>query len=295
MGGLRSAPRGRAKWSFLARGRFRRIAAVCFAALLGLGATSPANGLSVTPFGTSGEGGSVNGQTFTIGAGGEVFELDGFVNIPGQDLNGATYGTSAQLSVDSLPGGLAFTFSSTLLDSNTDIILTYEFTNNTGGAISGLTFVSFVDAEIDKTVNTSFNEVATTSGTLATGQDFEVDEPGWVSGDIFSNALDGALDGTNALPPGSPDDVSVAQALSFGTAPLQVGGVVAFEIMISEDADAIGSFRITQSDTDPSSSTTITYSGLAIPEPGTASLIGLGLAALATGRSHTRRRGPPTH
>jgi len=77
--------------------------------------SSPAWGITFTPFGSTGEGGLSNGQTLTIGSGGEVFELDAFLRIGGMDLNGANFGSSAQLSLDALPLDLDFTFSSSLL------------------------------------------------------------------------------------------------------------------------------------------------------------------------------------
>jgi hypothetical protein len=278
-----------------------RLTALGFVALLLLGPTPPAHAISVTPFGPAGEGGDFNGQLFTIGSGGQVFELDAFVNIQGLDLNGATAGTSAQLSVDALPSGLDYSFSSSLLDSDTDILLTYEFTNNTAGTLSDLVFLSFLDAEIDEPLNTFFNEVATTSGSLASGQLFEVDEPGFVFGDIFSNLRQGSLDGTNITPP--EEDVSMALEFSFAAVPLEIGDRATIEIMISEDGDTLGPFAITQSDTDPRSTTAITYSGESsvsgggpgqvIPEPRSLLLFAPGAMILAAGlrRSPRRRSG----
>src|SRR6185295_16117467 len=74
--------------------------------------------ITVGAFGIHGEGGTKNGQNFQIGSGGSVFELDAFLNIAGLDLNGTNLnqkGTSAQLSRDSLPAGLVYTFSQKFL------------------------------------------------------------------------------------------------------------------------------------------------------------------------------------
>ena len=78
----------------------------------------------------------------------------------------------------------------------------------------------FVDHEIDADDNTFFNEVGSVSGGAATvGQSWEIDEPGYVDGDIYENFQAGALDnsigrssygGTNF-----PDDVSMALGWDF--------------------------------------------------------------------------------
>ncbi len=243
--------------------------------------------VSITPFGADGEGGSVNGQTFTIGAGGEVYELDAFVNIGGQDLNGGTFGTSAQLSVDALPAGLDFAFGATLSADSTDLTLSYSFTNNTGSDLNDFVFLSFVDADIDAASNTWYNEFATISGTLEAGQNFEVDEPGYVFGDIFNNLLRGDLDGTNAVPPGSPEDVGMA--LSFGLPVFELGETFGIEIMLSEDGDSLGTFLISQGD--PGSTTTIAYSGAATqPMPEPSSLVLFGAGGLVVSRALRKRR-----
>ncbi len=112
-------------------------------------------GIFSTPFVPGGQGGSINGQILSFGSGGEVFELDAFVNITGLDLNGASLGTSAQLSTDPLPAGLAFSFSTSLSPDTTDLTLTYTLTNNSAGTFNDVSFFSFVDAEIDVPINVS--------------------------------------------------------------------------------------------------------------------------------------------
>jgi hypothetical protein len=256
------------------------LAPVLFACLAAL----PAGAIVVGgAFGPGGEGGDANGQPIQIGPGGAVFEVDAFVSIEGQDLNGAgTSGTSAQLSADPLPSGLAYAFASSLEDSDTDLRLRYTFTNNTGGALAGVSFFSFVDAEIDEVLNTFFNEYAETSGSLASGQSFEADEPGFVFGDLFTNLLDGALDGSNGVPISAPDDVALALGFSLGT--LGIGQSAIVEILLSQDGDRLGSFALTHRDSDPESLTVITLSGLVVPEPATALLLAGGLAAIGMAR-----------
>jgi len=273
---------------------------LCLALLAG-----PARGITVGAFGAAGEGGSANGQVFEVGAGGAVFELDAFVGVGGLDLNGAAPGTTAQLSVDALPTALTFGFSSQLSDGATDLTLTYELRNDGATALADVRFYSFLDAEIDEPTTSFFNEFAETSGTLAPGQSFEVDEPGYVFGDVFVNLQAGTLDGVNALPVGSPDDVAMALGFDVGT--VGVGEIARIEVMVSEDEGRIGSFAIAQRDDAPGSDDVITYSGRsrlipvrddtgpAVPEPTAGLLYGLGVAvALAahrrSARSSCRRR-----
>jgi len=213
---------------------------------------------------------------FTIGSGGAVEEIEAFLAGP--------EGPVARLSSDAPPAGVALSFRSILSPDATDLRLVYEITNQSVVATPApFTFVSFVDAEIDEALNTFFNEYAETEGALAAGRSFEVDEPGFVSGDIFDNARAANLDGINAVPASAPEDVSMA--LAFTILNLAPGQTARFELMLSEDGDSLGGFAIRQRDA-ATSSTAITFSGVAsiVPEPGTAALLALGAAALALRR-----------
>ena len=91
------------------------------------------------------------------------------------------------------------------------------------------------------------------------------------------------MDNTNALPLGSPDDVSLALGFDLGNlAPLAMATV---NVLVSEDGDAIGTLALAQRDSDPDSVTVITLSGqsvvaVTVPEPATGLLFGGGLMAL---------------
>ena len=68
----------------------------------------------------------------------------------------------------------------------------------------------FVDFEIDESVNTFYNEYGESNGSAPAGLSWEIDEPGYVFGNIFDNFLAGSLDNTNAIPDTAPEDVSMA-------------------------------------------------------------------------------------
>ena len=278
----------------LRAGRVGLLGGVVLAAAVSIAGPEPARALSMTPFGPGGAGGTMHGQSLELGPGGVVFELDALLHVGG---------TSTQLSqAGATVSGLAFQFAASLSADTTDLTLSYSFTNTTAAAISNVAFVSFLDAEIDEPLNTFFNEFATVRGTLAAGQSFEIDEPGFAFGNLFANAAANALDGTNALPPGSPDDVAMALQFSIGT--LGVGETAIVELMISEDGDTLGSFAIDHEDSDPASTTRISYSGAvrlssppgpapAIPEPGAALSFGLGLCVVALALRRPRHTHSP--
>ncbi|MCP5060378.1 MAG: hypothetical protein GY937_27080 [bacterium] len=257
-------------------------------------AADSATAISMTAFGPGGAGGTQNGQTLDVGPGGSIFEADAFLHVGG---------THTQLSqAGGTVSGLDFAFGSSLSADTTDLTITFTFTNNTAASIGNVSFSSFLDAEIDEPTNTFFNEYATTRGTLAAGQTFEVDEPGFAFGDLFANAQAGTLDGTNTLPIGTPDDV--AMGLQFAVGSLAAGQSATISLMISEDGSSLGTFAIDQGDTGASSNTVVTYSGNlqksaipppgpAIPEPTSALVFALGAWLVREAlREHNRHRPP---
>lgn len=244
-----------------------------------------ARAIVVAPFGPNGTYQRAPGPpVFQIGSGGFVEEIDAFVRPDGAPV-------ATRLSTGAVPAGLALSFSATLSADQSDLLLTYEFLRTAPAPLGSLTFLSFVDLEIDETLNTFFNEYGEMAGAPAPGQGWEIDEPGFVSGNLFANALAGVLDGTNAVPASTPDDV--AMALSFALGPLGPGQIARFEVMLSQDGDAIGGLALCQLDADPRSTTVVTYSGRAsvVPEPGTALLLGAGITGVALRRrAQTERR-----
>jgi len=141
----------------------------------------------------------------------------------------------------------------------------------------------FVDHEIDESLNTFFNEFGTTSGSVSAGQSWEIDEPGYVFGDIFDNFGLSALDNSNGVPAGSDDDVSMAMGWDFA---LAAGETAMIDFLLSDTSGS--GFNLIQTDPDSiasiffSSALSIDGSGpQPIPEPGTILLLGSGLIGLA--------------
>src|SRR5690242_13623255 len=222
--------------------------------------------ITVGPFGPRGQGGDLNGQNFTIGTGGQVHELDGFVYIQGLDLNGNLLGSTAQLSRDSLPTNLTYQFSFALSADAADIVLTYSFTNNSGSTFTDVRFFVLLDAEIDETINTLFNEYGTVQGSPGAGgadpapNQWQIDEPGFQTGTLVRNLYLGLLNNSNSVPATALNDV--AMSLGFSLGDLLPGDGASVRVMISEAQHQLGSFALTQHDADPASKTVITLSGL---------------------------------
>lgn len=165
---------------------------------------------------------------------------------------------------------------------------------NTGVAtLTDLKFIVFLDADIDRDDNTFFNEYGdfvsldlppgAPAGSVSASE-WEIDEPGFLFGDILGNAAAGFLDNSNAIDSALPDDVSLA--LLFQVGALDPGLAATVTLQISRTN--INGLR----QLDPDSELSFYFNGFAgvdeapptggeIPEPGTWSLFagGLGVAA----------------
>jgi hypothetical protein len=145
------------------------------------------------------------------------------------------------------------------------------------------TFIAFFDHQFDPATNTYYNEFGSAMGIPATGQSWEIDEPGWSFGDIYSNTQNGSLDRTNAVPAGAPDDVSWALGWDFA---LSNGDTVVISLLLSDILPTSGFYL---SHTDPESQETIYFSSSLsvsvpaepVPEPATVLLMTVGLLALS--------------
>ncbi|MBK7815498.1 MAG: PEP-CTERM sorting domain-containing protein [Rhodocyclaceae bacterium] len=160
------------------------------------------------------------------------------------------------------------------------------------------TAIGFVDVEIDESINTFFNEFGETSGSLPAVQSWEIDEPEYVFGDIWTNFSSGVLDNTNAVPDTSPDDVSMALGWDFTLDP---GYTAKASYFLSAAAPSSG-FYLTHTDPDSDASLYF-YSTLSItpncqpgtpgcnpiPEPSMAWLFAPALAGLVWTRRRSKK------
>lgn len=142
------------------------------------------------------------------------------------------------------------------------------------GTVGSYFFRAFFDHEIDEFDNTFYNEYGSVTGAPSAGLSWEIDEPGYVFGDIYTNFTAGTLDNSNAVPASAPDDVSMALGWTFAGGP---GDTAVFNFVISDTAPASG-FYLQQ--TDPDSSKDIYFSSSAtfstpttVPEPGSVILL----------------------
>lgn len=172
------------------------------------------------------------------------------------------------------------------------IVLTVS---TTGSHFAGL----FLDHEIDELENTFFNEFGVVHGAPAAGWSWEIDEPGFLFGDIYLNFLASdssasALDNSNGVPDSRPDDVSMAMGWSFNLAPAETA-LITFSLSTTRPASG---FFLEQRD--PDSDQSVYFSGLGridsggtpVPE-GVNSGLAFGLVSLM-GYLYRRRlaRGP---
>lgn len=261
-----------------------------------------ASGISMNPLPADGAGGAASGHFFEIGGDTVVAELDAYLGIAGEDLNGGLFGTTVQLSLDPLPAGLSFTIAQQLSPGATDLLLRYTFTNNTGADLSGLEFFSFLDADIAPGVNTTFNEYAELLGVPAPDNGFEVDTPAGTFPEIIDHLLLGQLDDGNAFPdPQQTGDVSMALSVYLGD--LLDGDSTGVEVLISEIGSSLGGLTLVQHDVPgaaQASPTQVTYSAALsasatpLPLPSPLLLVLAGAVVLIRGGEVRAARRQPT-
>lgn len=161
----------------------------------------------------------------------------------------------------------------------------YVSVNNAGLTPFSNNFLAYFDHEINQTVNGFSDEYGDAVNLLSkpANQSWEIDEPGYTFGDIYDNVtINKALDNTNSVHSGFPDDVSMALGWDFT---LGAGESALVTLTVGEHAPASG-FYLSQTD---SSGDAIYYSSgleikgggpVGVPEPSTLLLVVSGLAGL---------------
>lgn len=184
--------------------------------------------------------------------------------------------------------GIDVSFSS---DLNADGLgtATFEFSNVSAGTLTNARLLVFLDAEIDEGVNSFVNESGRLESVTGSGagdnlaDSWEIDEPGFLFGDIFDNLLAGRLDNTNALPAGGEDDVSLALGYDLGSLDVGASWIGSFETSLLD----IGG--LSQIDGDSQlrfwfNGTVDVLSGdpVGVPAPSSLALVLLGIGLAAT-------------
>ncbi len=171
----------------------------------------------------------------------------------------------------------------------------WTFTNTTGSTINDAKLFGFLDADINRDLNTFFNEYgfflglslpATAPAGAIAASSWQIDEPGFVFGTILNDLAAGSLQNANFVSSATPDDVSLALGFQIGF--LAPGQMATLTLQISPtdiaglqqlDPDSNSSFYLngygTTGPAGPASDT---------PEPGTWALCAMGVGVILLSR-----------
>src|ERR1700732_596358 len=101
-------------------------------------------GGSFGPNGDVGFGNSPPGLSITFGTSGQgsIYQMDGFVYAANQTWNGLDSGGPSRDLTDGAPSGVGYTFNPSQPATH-QLLLTYQFVNNTGQDLPGFQFTYF--------------------------------------------------------------------------------------------------------------------------------------------------------
>ncbi len=220
----------------------------------------------------------------------DIFEFSVYMNSTETGAS-SLRDTSIGLGPNTFTPGLDISFSNNLNADNVGT-MTWSMTNSTGMDLTNVSLFGFLDADLDETINTFFNESGFTSDLVLGGgagdglaDSFEIDEPGFLFGDIIANLLLGSLDSSNSVPGGLEDDVSMALGFDIGSLLAGQSIIATFDISLSNN-NGLGQI-------DPNSGSTFWYNGMvevmdpnpmSVSEPLTLSLLLVGVLALVVTR-----------
>jgi len=213
----------------------------------------------------------------------DIFEFSSFINAT--EL-GSTSLRDTQIGPGSNEfgsAGLTTTFVNSL-DADNFGTVSWSVSNTTGADLSNVWFSGFFDASIDELTNGFFNEQGSAAGLdLGAGSgdsladSWEIDEPGFLFGDIYTNLIDNMLD--NSIGFSGLDDVALA--LGFN-----VGSLLVNETLVATfDVSAVDNGGLFQND--PTSNSGFYFTGsiekqaVAVTEPQSIALFVFGLIFLA--------------
>lgn len=138
---------------------------------------------------------------------------------------------------------------------------------------------AFFDHEYSEGQNSYYNEYGEAVGSPETRQSWEIDEPGYVFGNIYDNAFWGLLDNSNAIPFEFEDDVSMALGWDFL---LQENEMALVTLTIAELMPT--GFYLSQNDPDGtiyfSSNLNVSSDTAPVPEPSSILLLSSGMTSL---------------
>lgn len=151
---------------------------------------------------------------------------------------------------------------------------------------------AFFDFEFDRPANTYFNEYGQAVGAPVANQSWEIDEPGFIFGDIYDNLIFGSLGNDNAIPRGAEEDVSLALGWDFDLA----AGETAYLSFFTDLTAPVETFHLSHTDPEMGDSfdqeqslyfwgtLDVVGNPVSVPEPSAWLLMAIGIVSLLVKR-----------